>query len=49
MEPWQMGLALKPLIALLFLALIVWPIKVAILWSIPDGKVKRILMFSWKV
>lgn len=49
MSGWQIGLMLKPLLILAFMIVIVFPIKWLILKVIPEGRIKRILLFSWKV
>lgn len=49
MDGWQLGLLLKPLIALAIMVLIVLPIKWLFWKLIPEGKLKRVLFFSWKV
>jgi len=49
MQSWHWAIMLKPLIAVLIMLAIVLPIK-WIFWKlIPEGKLKRILFFSWKV
>ena len=49
MQTWQIAVVLKPLIAIAIMCLIVVPIK-WIFWKlIPEGKLKRILFFSWRV
>jgi len=49
MSSWQLAVVLKPLGMLLIMVAIVLPIK-WIFWKlIPEGRIKRILFFSWKV
>jgi hypothetical protein len=49
MEGWQIALFLKPLGILLIMTLVVFPIKWLMLKFIPEGKVRRFLLFRWKV
>jgi hypothetical protein len=43
-----LAVAFKPFLAVLFL-LIAWPFKRAVQLYMKDGKLKRFLLFSWKV
>ena len=48
MEGWQWALVLKPFILFVYLipgALLVWWLR----RLMPDGKLKRFLLFSWRV
>lgn len=48
-EPWILAIIVKPFaLAVLFLV-IVWPIERAISRLLPEGRLKRILFFSWRV
>lgn len=49
MQGWQLGLLLKPFIAFAIMVAIVLPIKWLFWKLLPEGKLKRILFFSWKV
>ena len=52
MSGWQLSLILKPLIAIVIMAAVVF-LAVKLEWIIkrfvPEGKIKRILLFRWKV
>ncbi len=43
------AIVLKPFIALAVFAGIVIPIELAVKRALPEGKLKRILFFSWRV
>lgn len=43
------ALLLKPLIFLLIFALIIIPLKWIVWKLLPEGRLKRLLFFSWKV
>ena len=49
MEPWLIALLVKPLVALVVIGGIALPIRLAVQKWMPDGKLKRFLLFSWKV
>ncbi len=49
MQSWHLAIALKPLIALVIMLAIVLPVKWLFLHAIPEGRLKRILFYSWKV
>lgn len=49
MEPWHIALLIKPLVAFVILVLIALPIRMAVKRWMPECKLKRILLFSWKV
>ncbi len=46
---WALAIFLRPFIAVLFLWLILRPLRRAAWKRIPNGIVKRILFISWKV
>ena len=48
MEPWTLAIILKPLILVLYFlpgAIIAWYLRK----RLPEGRLKRILFFSWRV
>lgn len=49
MEPWHWALILKPLALLFLFVCIVYPIKWLLLRWLPDGKLRRLLLFRWRV
>lgn len=49
MEPWIWAIVLKPIVALVVIGGIATPIRVAVQKWMPDSKLKRLLLFSWKV
>jgi len=48
MEPWMWAIVLKPL-GLLLLFSFTWWCATLLRKHLPDGKLKRFLLFSWKV
>lgn len=43
-ETWQWAVVLKPLVLFAFAGLVLYPIRVAFLRWMPEGKVKRLLL-----
>jgi len=46
---WVVALMIKPFALIVLFVLIVWPIERWIAKRIPEGRLKRILLFSWRV
>jgi hypothetical protein len=46
MDGWQLSLILKPLILLALFGLICLPARFAVMKWMPEGKLKRILLFT---
>jgi hypothetical protein len=46
-ESWQWALVLKPLFFMLVCALILYPARRAVMRWLPEGRLKRILLFRW--
>lgn len=44
MEPWEWATLLKPLLALVFLALVCIPVRLAAQRWLPEGRMKRLLL-----
>lgn len=49
MEPWQLAMLFKPLGLLILFVGILLPLKWLFHKIIPEGRLKRLLFFSWKV
>lgn len=49
MEGWFWAVLVKPLVALILIGCIATPIRVAVQKWMPDSKLKRFLLFSWRV
>lgn len=46
---WALALVVKPLVLIGLFALIVWPITRLVSRYLPEGRLKRVLFFSWRV
>lgn len=52
MEPWQawaIAWVIKPFALFLLFVAVVIPLKIVILRFIPEGRLRRILLFKWHV
>lgn len=43
-EPWLLGVVLKPLVLFLLCALVLYPARRAIIRWLPEGRLKRVLL-----
>jgi hypothetical protein len=46
-ESWQWALVLKPLVLFVLCAAVLYPARRAVMRWLPEGKLKRVLLFRW--